>query len=89
MIIEIVPSGGIGGQQPFAIAASQVVIKMDDGTPVTVAFEMGNRAIRISKVGDKDFEPALRELGLPDTVICDELQLSKPSPGARLIAGPY
>lgn len=89
MIVEIIPADGIGKGRPIVLAACQVVVKQNNGTPICVAAEYGpDRCQAVAKVGDDDFQRTLYALGIHQTVICDTLSLSKPPPGARLIAGP-
>ncbi len=87
MIVEIIPDIGTG--PPVRLPCSQVVIRREDGTPVVVAAKFGpERAIAASIAGDADFNRMLHALGINMTVITDRLELPKPPPGAKLIAGP-
>ncbi len=89
MIVEIIPTGGVGGSTPIRLHAGQIVIRQDNGTPVVVAMEAGERRTqKIAKVGDKEFNRLLADAGVFEDVICDRLELPKPPPGARLVAGP-
>jgi hypothetical protein len=89
VILEIIPEGGIGRGPPLVIAATQIVIRADDGTPICVAAHFGpERAYAVEKAGDPDFQRALRAMGIRETVICDRVELPKPPPGARLVADP-
>ena len=87
MIVEVITD--IGGTAPLRLACSQVVIRREDGTPVVLAAKFGpDRAIAASIAGDEDFNRLLQALGINTTVIADRLELPKPPPGARLVAGP-
>lgn len=89
MIVEIVPDSGIGRGQPIVVAASQVVIRLSDGTPVAVAARYGSDGgYAVYHVKDPDFHKMLRALGVHTTVVVDNLSMPKPPPGARLVAGP-
>jgi hypothetical protein len=86
VIIELIPH--IGGQ-PIRLNISQFVVRQDNGTPISVGAEYGpDQSQAVSCVGNKDFERMLRILGIKDTVVVHTLQMPKPQPGARLIAGP-
>lgn len=79
---------GINGE-PLVLDATLVIIRRDDTTPVCVAGEYGPEdSIRCSHALDKDFNETLRKLGINRTVICEELVLPSPPPGAKLIRSP-
>lgn len=89
MIVEIIPAGGIGRSRPLILAACQVLIRQNNGTPIAVAAEYGaDGSQALAKVGDEDFNLVLRNLGVFETVICDRIELPPPPPGARLVADP-
>jgi hypothetical protein len=89
MILEIIPDGGIGRGAPIRLLATQIIVRLDDGTPVAVAAHYGDgTSYAVSMAGKDDFNRILRNLGVHQTVICDTIELPKPPPGARLIAGP-
>jgi hypothetical protein len=89
MIVEIIPASGVGGGAPVVLRANQVVIRRDDGTPISLAAVYGSEGSEaVSCVGCKDFLTLLRNLGIHTTVIVDRLKLPKPPPGAVLVAGP-
>lgn len=88
MIVQLLVADG-GRLRPLTVHATQVLVCQDNGTPIAVAAEYGTDASQaVSKVGDADFNTTLKALGVPHEVVCDVLDLPKPPPGARLIAGP-
>lgn len=97
MIIEAILSAGIGKEAPIVLHCSQLIVRQDNGTPIGVFAHYGPEgayAVSIAAVckhcgkGIDDFNRMLRALGVHTTVIVDKLEVSKPPPGARLIAGP-
>lgn len=89
MIVEIIPDSGVGRGEPIRLRAHQVVVRLDDGTPVSVSATYGpDKAVANSQAGDDDFNRVLRNLRISGPVICDRIELPKPPPKARLIAGP-
>lgn len=89
MIVEILPAAGLGRGEVLRIPASQMIVRNDDGTPISLAAVYGpDNSIAVSKVGDDDFQTMLRNLGVMMTVNVQRLELPKPPPGARLVAGP-
>jgi len=89
VIVELILKDGIGNSRPLVLQVNQILIRQDTGTPIGVAAEYGGgRSQAISIVGQDDFNRMLRNLGIGETVVCDRLELPKPPPGARLIAGP-
>lgn len=86
MIIKLIPH--VGGP-PLVLNVSQFLVCQDNGTPIAVGAEYGpENAQAVSMVGLPDFQRMLRVLGVNTTVVVDTLSMSKPQPGARLIAGP-
>lgn len=86
MIVSIIPR--VGGT-PITLDASQVVVYQDNGTPIAVAAEYGpERSQAVSMAGQADFQRFLRLLGVNTTVVVDRLPVTKPHPGAVLVAGP-
>lgn len=78
-----------GRLAPLTLCATQVVVYQDNGTPIAAAAEYGmENSQAVAKAGDADFNTLLRNLGVEQRVVCDTLELPKPPPGARLIAGP-
>lgn len=49
----------------MALTADQVVVKRDDGTVVSVCWQLSPAAIFVTQTGDEDFEEVVRHLGLP------------------------
>jgi hypothetical protein len=97
MIVEIIPAEGVGKARPIIVTCNQIVIRQDNGTPIGVFAHYGpdgayaaSIAAHCRKCGaaPDDFNRMLQALGVHSTVIVDRLQLPKPAPGARLIAGP-
>lgn len=90
LIVELLPSGGIGSGPPIKIPASQVVIRLPDNTPVCVVSAYGpDGCYAISHAMDEDFNRMLRNLGITmSQVKVDRVELPAPPPGARLISSP-
>lgn len=89
IVAEIVPEGGMLAGPPLRVALGQIVLRNGDGTVIFVAAEYGNRRSQVmAKVGDPDFGRICRLLGIHETVVIDTIELPKPPPGAKLIAGP-
>ncbi len=86
MILEVLTHGIA---RAVRLPATQIVIRQDNGTPIVVAAEFGpDRSQKVVRVGDPEFNDALRALGVNDIVICDDIIMPPPPPGARLVAGP-
>jgi hypothetical protein len=89
MILEILLDDGTGLVRPVVVAATRVVVRQDNGTPIAVAAEYGPPGSQVvAKAGDPEFAAELRKVGVREPVACDLLELPKPPPGARLVAGP-
>lgn len=90
MIIELLVLDGEGNLRPVTLRVTQAVVRTGAGTPIlAVAASYGPQGAQlVSKIGDADFVASLRKLGIFETPRIDYVQLSKPVPGARLIAGP-
>jgi hypothetical protein len=87
MRLEILLRGITG--EPLVLDATMFIVRHDDSTPVCVGGEYGpERTIRCSHALDKDFNATLRALGVQQMVICDELVLPAPPPGAKLVRAP-
>jgi hypothetical protein len=72
-IVEVVE--GIG-KPPLKIPASQVVVRMLDGTPVSLAALFGGpNSVMVSHCEDASFNDNLRKLGITGTVISTKLQV--------------
>lgn len=60
MILEIISK--IGGA-PLRIEASQLMIRNEQGTPLAVAGEYGNGAVKVAHALDRDFQKSLQAFG--------------------------
>jgi hypothetical protein len=64
------------GKPPQVIEASQVVIRMPNGTPVCVAALYGSdQTILVSHCKDNSFVNDLNKLGINETVIVERLDV--------------
>jgi hypothetical protein len=91
MIVEIILSDGLGRAAPLVLRANQVVIRQDNDTPIVVAAHYGpDGACAVGSLGHdaEEFNRFLRVLGINMTCVVSRLQMPKPPPGARLVAGP-
>ncbi len=91
MIVQILGADGIGHGAPITLNANQVVVMMDDGTPVMLASVFGpNGSIKVgSAYHDSDqFNRMLRDLGIQMTTIVKRIPRQAPPPGAKLVASP-
>jgi len=71
--VEIIQSIG---RPPIKVEASQVVIRMPDGTPVSLAALFGGpNSVLVSHCEDANFNENLRKLGLTDTVVTEKLKV--------------
>ena len=72
-IVEVIESIG---KPPLRIPASQVVVRMQDGTPVSVAALFGRAtSVMVSHCEDASFNDNLRKLGINETVISTKVQV--------------
>lgn len=72
-IVEVVETIG---KSPLKLPASQVVVRMPDGTPVIVAALFGGAAsVLVSHCEDPRFNDNLRKLGINETVISTSMQV--------------
>jgi hypothetical protein len=72
-IVEVIESIG---KPPLRIPASQVVVRMQDGTPVSVAALFGSAtSVMVSHCEDASFNDNLRKLGINETVISTKVQV--------------
>ena len=72
-IVEVIESIG---KPPLRIPASQVVVRMQDGTPVSVAALFGSStSVMVSHCEDASFNDNLRKLGINETVISTKVQV--------------
>ncbi len=66
------------GVPPLTVDASQVVIRLPDGTPVSVAALFGGtEALMVSHADDPDFNENMQKLGINQTVITDKFEIRK------------
>jgi len=64
------------GQPPLRLQASQVVIRMPNGTPVSVAAVFGTSdSVLVSHCEDENFNVNLQKLGINETVITTKLRV--------------
>lgn len=64
------------GKPPLRVAASQIVVRMPDGTPVSVAAEFGTSAsVLVSHCADSNFNENLRKLGINETVVTETVRI--------------
>jgi len=71
--VEIIQSIG---QPPLRVEASQVVIRMPNGTPVCVAALFGtSESVLVSHCEDQNFNANLQKLGINETVISTKLKV--------------
>lgn len=86
MYIEVVER--VGGQV-VRLPASQVVVYMDNGTPVSLAAVAGPPGmVHVSHAKDPGFNRDLNLFGVPHTVIYNEIEDQEPPPGSKLLLGP-
>ena len=72
-IVEVLESIG---KPPLRIPASQVVVRMQDNTPVSVAALFGSStSVMVSHCEDANFNDNLRKLGINETVISTKVQV--------------
>ena len=73
--VEILEKVGV---PPLTVEASQVVIRLPDGTPVSVAALFGGtEALMVSHADEPDFNENLNKLGINQTVITDKFEIRK------------
>lgn len=71
--VEIIESVG---KPPIRLPASQVVIRMGDGTPVSIAALFGsNRSVLVSHCEDPNFQNNLQKIGINETVIVEKVKV--------------
>jgi hypothetical protein len=64
------------GTPPLQVAASQVVIRLADGTPVSLAALFGGEdALLVSHCDDPRFNDNLSKLGIEQTVIVEKVDI--------------
>jgi hypothetical protein len=65
------------GKPPIRLEASQVVIRLPDGTPISLAALYGSReSVLVSHCEDASFSDNLRKLGLNDIVVSEQLKVT-------------
>jgi len=84
LVVEVIPRLALPQAVPLTLPASQIVIRLTDGTPVALAACFGpDGAYAVSKIGDADFERLLDLLGIKvSSVQVDWVKLSTPPAGA-------
>jgi hypothetical protein len=71
--VEIVERIGV---PPLQLAASQVVITLPDGTPISIAALFGGEeAVLVSHCDDPKFNENLAKLGINKTVIPEKFEI--------------
>lgn len=71
--VEILEKVGI---EPLVLEASQVVIKLPNGTPVSLAAAFGGEdAVLVSHCDDPNFNDNLSKLGIDDVVLTEKFEL--------------
>lgn len=86
MIVELIARVG---DPPIRLDVAEFIVRQPNGTPIAVGADYGPEGSQaVSCVGMKDFNRMLKLLGVNETVVVSTLQMPKPQPGARLIAGP-
>jgi hypothetical protein len=68
MIAEI--HNGLGA--PQRIPCTRVVVYDTHRNPLIMAMEWDTQGYYVARVGDKDFDKLLRQLGVAQTVICTQ-----------------
>lgn len=72
-VVEVVQSIG---KPPIRLEASQVVVRMPDGTPISLAALYGSQeSVMVSHCEDKSFNDNLRKLGINETVVTERLKV--------------
>jgi hypothetical protein len=64
------------GKPPVRLSASQVVVRMPDGTPVSVAALYGSsESVLVSHCSDPNFQQNIKKLGVNETIIVTDLKV--------------
>lgn len=85
MIVQLIPRSGVG-TPPIVLDATQIIVRLDDGTPICAASHYGpDGSYAVARVGDTDFQQMLRALGVNMTVVVDTIQMPKPIPGSQIL----
>jgi len=67
MIVELLPAGSL---TPIQLEASQIVIRLSNGTPIGLAGVVGQNEVEFVHANDKNFNSTLARYGIPP-VQCD------------------
>lgn len=72
-VIEVLESIG---KPPIRLVASQAVIRLPDGTPISIAAMFGGpNGVLVSHCEDASFNSNLHKLGINETVISSSLKV--------------
>lgn len=72
-VVEIVQAIG---KPPIKVEASQVVVRMPDGTPISLAALYGsNNSVLVSHCDDQNFNKNLQKLGITETVVTTKVEV--------------
>lgn len=64
------------GKPPIRLEASQLVVRMPDGTPISLAALYGSKeSVLVSHCEDTSFNDNLRKLGINETVVSEKLKV--------------
>jgi hypothetical protein len=85
MVIAVVPKIG---EHPVTLPARRFVVYQDNGTPIVAGVEFGSNQPSVAMVGMDRFQQILGLCGITTRVDVQTIQMPKPQPGARLVAGP-
>ena len=74
-VVEIIQSIG---KPPLCVEASQLVVRLQDGTPISLAALYGSKdSVLVSHCDDSTFNDNLRKLGINETVVSSELKVDQ------------
>jgi len=72
-VVEMVQSIG---KPPIRVEASQLVVRLPDGTPISLAALYGGQeSVLVSHCEDPTFNENLRKLGINETVVSEKLKV--------------
>lgn len=72
-IVEVLESVG---KPPVTLSASQVVVRLPNGTPVSIAALFGGLdSVLVSHCEDKNFNDNLSKVGIASTVIVEKADI--------------
>ena len=64
------------GKPPIRVEASQLVVRLPDGTPISLAALYGGQeSVLVSHCEDPTFNENLRKLGINETVVSEKLKV--------------